>query len=209
MTTAGLTRRTVLALGGVVVLTACTPAGGATTPSVPASAVSSDPARRGVRELIESASFLVAHRGSGDNWPEHSLTAYRNSLAAGADAVEISVCATSDGVLVCHHDLSARRTLGLERDIADMTWSQLQSLQIDARTWLGPQTPLEPVSTLEDALAEIGDEALVFIEDKQGTNSSALLDLLDLQPRSTERFVWKQWAPASQVTAAKARGYLA
>ncbi|MEV4686987.1 glycerophosphodiester phosphodiesterase [Microbacterium sp. LWH3-1.2] len=149
----------------------------------------------------------MGHRGSGDNWPEHTLAAYRNAKAAGADAIEISVCATSDGVLVCHHDLSAQRVLGVDRKIGDMTWREVSALDVDARSWLGVNTPLEPVTRLEDALRELGPEVLIFIEDKQGTNTMPILDILDAQARPTERFVWKQWAPAAQVRAAKERGY--
>jgi glycerophosphoryl diester phosphodiesterase len=162
-----------------------------------------------VRALISRPTFYVGHRGSGDNWPEHTLAAYRNSLEAGAEAIEISVCATSDGVLICHHDLSGARVLGVDRKIADMTWSEVNALSVDARSWLGVNTPLEPVSRLEDVLRELDPATLVFIEDKQGTNTGVLLDILDAQPRATERFVWKQWAPASQVRAAKERGYCA
>ncbi|WP_163616608.1 glycerophosphodiester phosphodiesterase [Microbacterium sp. B35-30] len=162
-----------------------------------------------VRELISRPRFYVGHRGSGDNWPEHTLGAYRNSLQAGAEAIEISVCSTSDGVLICHHDLSGERVLGVDRKIADMTWSEVSARSVDARSWLGVNTPLEPVSRLEDVLREIGPDTLVFVEDKQGTNTLQLLDTLDAQPRATQRFVWKQWAPASQVRAAKERGYCA
>ncbi|WP_336645740.1 glycerophosphodiester phosphodiesterase [Microbacterium sp. USHLN186] len=162
-----------------------------------------------VSGLLGSESFFVAHRGSGDNWPEHTLTAYRSALKAGADAVEVSVCATADGVLVCHHDLSASRTLGVQRNISEMTWNEINQLRVDARAWLGPEAPLEPVSRLEDVFAALGDEVLMFIEDKQGSNTRAILDLMDAQPRSTERLVWKQWAPAKQVNMVKDRGYAA
>ena len=203
-------RRAFLALAGVGLLVGCTPiAGPVPDSSAESSPMPTAPGATTVQALIASKSFFVAHRGSGDNWPEHSLTAYRSALKAGADAIEISVCATADGVLICHHDLSGARTLGVDRKISDLTWSELKELRIDARTWLGPQTPLEPVSRLEDVLQAVGDDALIFIEDKQGTNTRALLDLLDDQPRSRERFVWKQWAPASQVAMAKERGYLA
>lgn len=167
------------------------------------------PAPSSVAELLARPRFYVGHRGSGDNWPEHTLAAYRNAHTAGADAIEISVCSTSDGVLVCHHDLSAERVLGVDKRIGDMTWSEVSALEVDARSWLGVNTPLEPVSRLEDVLRELGPEVLVFIEDKQGTNTKPLLDTLDAQARPTERFVWKQWAPAAQVRAAKERGYRA
>ncbi|WP_341994816.1 glycerophosphodiester phosphodiesterase [Microbacterium sp. LWH7-1.2] len=167
------------------------------------------PAPSSVAELLARPRFYVGHRGSGDNWPEHTLTAYRNASLAGADAIEISVCSTSDGVLVCHHDLSAERVLGVDKKIGDMTWSEVSALEVDARSWLGVNTPLEPVSRLEDVLRELGPEVLVFIEDKQGTNTMPILDILDAQARPTDRFVWKQWAPAAQVRAAKERGYRA
>lgn len=198
-----LARRSLLILGGSVLLAACAapPRSGVRLTSDDDDAVSD------VRSLVGGSSFLVAHRGSGDNWPEHTLTAYRSSLDAGADAVEISVCATSDGVLVCHHDLSALRTLGVDRRLSDMTWAELQAAPVDARRWLGPETPLEPVPRLEDVLDELGDDVLAFVEDKQGTNTRALLDVLDARPRAQDRFVWKQWAGAAQVNVAVERGY--
>lgn len=209
-----LTRRGLLVggVGAVLLVAGCTPPAG--PPVAPTSqpdetddAMTPEPAH--VLDLIGSPAFVVAHRGSGDNWPEHTLTAYQNALAAGADAVEISVCATSDGVLVCHHDTSAKRVLGVDKPIAELSWEQLQDLSVDARRWLGPETPLEPVSRLDDVLAALGADVLAFVEDKQGTNTRALLDMLDAQPRATERFVWKQWAQAAQIEVAKERGYIA
>lgn len=160
-----------------------------------------------VDALIASSRFVVAHRGSGDNWPEHSLIAYESALAAGADAVEISVCATVDGVLICHHDTSALRLLGVDAEVSDLSWPEVRELRLDARRWLGPETPLEPVARFEDVLRALGPSVLAFVEDKQGTNTSAILDLLDAQERSRERFVWKQWAGAKQVEQARERGY--
>jgi glycerophosphoryl diester phosphodiesterase len=197
-----LTRRAALALGGLVLLTGCAP-----SPRLKPSPSAKPAKARSVSDLLSSESFYIAHRGSGDNWPEHTLTAYRSALAAGADAVEVSVCATADGVLVCHHDTSAARTLGVDRDIADMTWAELREMRVDARSWLGADTPLEPVSRVDEVLETLGDDVLVFIEDKQGTNTRALLDLMDAQPRSKSRFVWKQWAPAKQVALVKEHGY--
>ncbi len=148
-----------------------------TIPAAPSPSGAPSPSRApiplDVRELIGRPRFYVGHRGSGDNWPEHTLAAYRNSLQAGAEAVEISVCSTSDGVLICHHDLSGARVLGVDRKIADMTWSEVSARSVDARSWLGVNTPLEPVSRLEDVLRELDPNTLVFIEDKQGTNTTS------------------------------------
>lgn len=196
-------RRFLLVSGAALLLAGCAP-----SPSPPSPTTTTPASGPSVRSLVAADRFVVGHRGSGDNWTEHSLTAYRNALAAGVDALEISVCATSDGVLVCHHDTSALRLLGVDRAIAELSWPELQELRLDARRWLGPETPLEPVSRLEDVLAELGDDLLAFVEDKQGTNTGPLLDILDAQPRSTDRFVWKQWAGAKQGAQARERGYL-
>ncbi len=53
---------------------------------------------------------VVAHRGVSAEAPEHTLAAYRQALALGADAVECDVRLTRDGVLVCVHDRRINRT---------------------------------------------------------------------------------------------------
>ncbi|MET0861430.1 MAG: glycerophosphodiester phosphodiesterase family protein [Microbacterium sp.] len=160
-----------------------------------------------VSGLLALAPFYIAHRGSGDNWPEHTATAYRNAAAAGAQAIEISVNATSDGVLVCHHDPNTLRLTGVDREIGRTSWAELSELKNDAREWLGPRAPLEPIPRLSDVLDLIAADHVIFIEDKQGTNTKALLDVMDSYPESTKHFVWKQWAGAHQQEAAKQRGY--
>ncbi|WP_264355343.1 glycerophosphodiester phosphodiesterase [Pseudarthrobacter sp. MM222] len=149
----------------------------------------------------------MAHRGSGDNWPEHTMRAYLQSTKAGVPALEVSVNSTSDGVLVCHHDQNALRVTGQDRDVAELTYAELSALRVDARGWLGPATGLEPIPTVREVLDRFASSHVIFIEDKQGTNTVALLDLMDSYPASTEHFVWKQPAPALQVAEASARGY--
>lgn len=149
----------------------------------------------------------MAHRGSGDNWPEHTMRAYTEAARCGAPALEVSVAATSDGVLVCHHDLSALRVTGEDRKIAELSFAELSRLRVDARAWLGPATPLEPVPKLQDVLDQFAASHVIFIEDKQGSNAGKLLDLMDSYPDSTDHFVWKQPAPALQYKAAAKRGY--
>ncbi len=53
---------------------------------------------------------VVAHRGVSAEAPEHTLAAYQQALALGADAVECDVRMTRDGVLVCVHDRRIHRT---------------------------------------------------------------------------------------------------
>lgn len=193
-----LSRRQALALGASgLLLAGCSTTKPASVPA-PVHTIAS---------LFSKDQFYVAHRGSGDNWPEHTMHAYSQSAELGVEALEVSVNSTRDGVLVCHHDQGALKVTGQDRKIAELTYAELSALRVDARAWLGPATPLEPIPKLRDVLDRFAASHVIFIEDKQGTNTAALLDLMDGYPSSTEHFVWKQAAPALQVGAATKRGY--
>jgi glycerophosphoryl diester phosphodiesterase len=47
---------------------------------------------------------LIAHRGASALRPEHTLAAYREAIAAGADFIEPDLVITRDGVLVARHE---------------------------------------------------------------------------------------------------------
>lgn len=173
----------------------------------PEKVVADAPSIHTISSLFNQDRFFVAHRGSGDNWPEHTMQAYAQAVKTGVPALEVSVNSTSDGVLVCHHDQSALRVTGQDRKLAELTFAELNALRVDARRWLGPAAALEPVPTVREVLDRFAASHVIFIEDKQGTNANSLLDLLDSYPDSTDHFVWKQPAPALQVAAASKRGY--
>lgn len=213
-----LSRRALILGSTVGVAAACRPGAGAsgsvvTEPEAPRQVETprqveeASEAVTTVSALLSADRFHIAHRGSGDNWPEHTMAAYAGAVAAGAAALEVSVCATSDGVLVCHHDRDLQRLSGDTRRIEDLTWADLQEVRIDARGWLGPAAAPEPIPRLSDVLDRFAPSVAIFIEDKQGTNTTRLLDVMDAYEDPTEHFVWKQWAGASQHRAAHERGY--
>lgn len=157
--------------------------------------------------LLRSAPFFIAHRGSGDNWTEHTAPAYSQAIAAGSTAIEVSVHATSDGVLVCHHDESTLRLTGQDHRIRDLDYAAVSALRADARQWLGPAAPLQLIPKLQDVLDAHAAKHVIFIEDKQGTNTKQLLDVMDTYPHPTEHFVWKQPASSPSYRQAQDRGY--
>lgn len=59
--------------------------------------------------------MVIAHRGACGYRPEHTMAAYELALALGADALEVDVVPTKDGVLVCRHEPD----LAVSTDIAD------------------------------------------------------------------------------------------
>lgn len=196
-----LTRRQVLAgASGALLLAGCAPLKGVWGESQEGEVHTLD-------DVLGQNPFYVAHRGSADNWTEHTLYAYMQSAAVGAKAIEVSVSATADGVLVCHHDVDLRRMTGEDVEISEATYDSIRSLRNDAQRWLGPGAQLEPIATLEDVCDALAATHVLFIEDKQGTNTEALLDLMDRYPDSRQHFVWKQRADWTQHHAAAGRGY--
>jgi len=76
---------------------------------------------------------VVAHRGATAEAPEHTLAAYRQAAAVGADAVECDVRLTRDGVLVCVHDRQVRRTSNGRGIVSALHLAELEQFQFGAR----------------------------------------------------------------------------
>jgi glycerophosphoryl diester phosphodiesterase len=74
---------------------------------------------------------------------ENSLAAFRRAADEGFTHVETDVHATSDGVLVVHHDATLRRVAGHPGVLRQMTWADLDGVRIAGR---------EPLPRLEDVL---------------------------------------------------------
>ena len=79
---------------------------------------------------------VVAHRGSSDRNPEHTLGAYLAALDEGADALECDVRLTADGHLICVHDRRIDRTSNARGVVSTMDLAQLSEL--DFAAWKNP-----------------------------------------------------------------------
>ncbi|MHC3470118.1 glycerophosphodiester phosphodiesterase [Streptomyces sp. 7R007] len=71
--------------------------------------------------------LAVAHRGDPRGAVENTLEAVRLADKAGADAIEVDLRRTADGVVVLHHDDDLRRLWGSAELIADLTLNQLRA----------------------------------------------------------------------------------
>ncbi|MFG2294839.1 glycerophosphodiester phosphodiesterase [Streptomyces sp. NPDC048603] len=85
---------------------------------------------------VRSAVRVVAHRGASHEHPEHTLAAYRQAIADGADALECDVRLSRDGQLVCVHDRSVGRTSDGRGVVSAMSYEELAAL--DFGGWKGP-----------------------------------------------------------------------
>ena len=102
----------------------------------------------------------MSHRGAHESLPENSIPAFEKALDLGADAIELDVHATSDGVVVVHHDPTVPRGRGAARvnaAIADLTSSEVQKIVL--ADGIG-------IPTLEDVLDAVGSGPRVYVEIK-------------------------------------------
>jgi hypothetical protein len=161
-----------------------------------------------VTELLSANPFYAAHRGSGGNWPEHTMHAYRQAINHGMKAIEVSVRRTSDGVFVCHHDAATTRMTGQNYTIATTPWSTLQSLTNTVDETGDPNQARRPIPRLSEVLDAYAATHVIFIEAKVGADASALLDIMDSYPNAPAHFIWKQWGGSNAgTTEARSRGY--
>lgn len=92
---------------------------------------------------------VVAHRGSSDIKPEHTLDAYVAALDEGADALECDVRLTADGHLVCVHDRKVDRTANGHGIVSTMELKELDEL--DFASWKNPWADLDDEAPEVDA----------------------------------------------------------
>lgn len=73
---------------------------------------------------------VISHRGNHVNVPENTLASTREAINCGADYVEVDLRTTRDGHLVAMHDAKVDRTTNGTGKVSDMTWSELEELQV-------------------------------------------------------------------------------
>jgi glycerophosphoryl diester phosphodiesterase len=75
----------------------------------------------------------IAHQGGEDEFPSNTLYAFKRSVKAGADMLELDVGATLDGKLVVSHDTTLDRTTNGRGTIESHTLKQIRRL--DGAYW--------------------------------------------------------------------------
>jgi glycerophosphoryl diester phosphodiesterase len=84
----------------------------------------------------------IAHQGGEAEFPSNTMYAFRHSLAAGADMLELDVGVTKDGKVVVMHDTTLDRTTNGRGTIASHTLKQIRKL--DAGYWFaGGKAPYD------------------------------------------------------------------
>jgi glycerophosphoryl diester phosphodiesterase len=92
----------------------------------------------------------VAHRGDPYRFRENTIDSLRSALDRGADAVEIDVRLTKDGVPVLLHDETLKRLWEQDRPLLALSAAEVRGLTAGA------------VPTLAEALAATGDSRVML-----------------------------------------------
>lgn len=102
---------------------------------------------------------IIGHRGSPREYRENTLPSFQRAFAAGANSIEVDVHATSDGVVVVHHDPITSSQPG-ERGpsvvIASSALAALRAVLVGG----------ESIPTLTEVLATVPDGGTVYVEVK-------------------------------------------
>lgn len=99
---------------------------------------------------------VIGHRGSSAVAPENTLTAFRRAQDDGADAIELDVHCTRDGVAVIMHDEDIQRTTSSTGLVAELDFAALANVKgADGL----------PVPTLTEALDSVSIPVQIEIKD--------------------------------------------
>src|ERR1044071_926378 len=90
-------------------------------------------ARAAANPWIEPKPLNIAHQGGEDEFPSNTMYAFKKSLEAGADMLELDVGVTKDGQVVVMHDTTLDRVTDGKGTIASHTLAQVQKL--DGAYW--------------------------------------------------------------------------
>lgn len=124
--------------------------------------------------LADNYSQVTAHRGSSVKAPENTLSAIRQAIADKAGYAEIDVQETADGVVMLMHDDNAGRTTGINKNMWEVTSSELKTKS--AGRWFGPKFKNERVPKLDEVIALAKDRIRLNIELKNNGHGVSLAE---------------------------------
>jgi glycerophosphoryl diester phosphodiesterase len=160
-----------------------------------------------ITSLRRDDPFYIAHRGGGGDWPEMTAYAYEQAAKVpGLKAMEVSVCLSADGVLVCSHDATTSRLTGASYTIAKETWQTLSALRVSGAETTDPTQPSQAFSRFDDIIEQVIDNFVVFVEPKATEAGDPLMARL-VQLNQAPRVVWKQPINSSRFGEAKSHGF--
>lgn len=110
--------------------------------------------------------LIIGHRGAAGYAPENTLPSIKLAIELGANAIEIDLRQTKDGIPVALHDSDVERTTDSCGSISDYTFKDLQKL--DAGKWFNAEFTGTKIPSLTEVAEAIPDSIILIIEFKGG-----------------------------------------
>ena len=111
-----------------------------------------------------SPTWLIAHRGFSQKFPENTLAAFEAAASAGVQMIEMDVMFSRDRRPVVIHDATLERTTNGRGAVSDFTLNELKRL--DAGSWFGEKFADQRLPELSEVLDLIKGRVYVNIEIK-------------------------------------------
>ncbi|MFT6102300.1 MAG: glycerophosphoryl diester phosphodiesterase [Candidatus Endobugula sp.] len=102
---------------------------------------------------------LIAHRGHCDQFPENSLLAIADAIAAGAKNIEFDIQLTGDGELVLLHDSNMQRMCSVDQSIHELSVDQLVNFHTSEPERFGDKFKRNPINLFSELLPLIKDNS--------------------------------------------------
>ena len=115
--------------------------------------------------------MLFAHRGLAE-FAENSWQGFKQSQTVGFNSIECDVQFTKDNKLIIFHDKNAKRLLGIEKNIEDLMWSQIEAKAIIHNNEISEQYVL----SLDELLRLSSDFQYLYLDFK--TTNKTIADSL-------------------------------
>lgn len=106
---------------------------------------------RVIGKITSSSAKFVAHRGLSSEAPENTVPAYEEAGKAKFWGAEADIRKTSDDQFVLMHDPTLKKMCGVNKKVSDMTFSELQDIDINNGRNIKKYPGLK-VATLKDYL---------------------------------------------------------
>jgi glycerophosphoryl diester phosphodiesterase len=111
--------------------------------------------------------LIFAHRGASADAPENTLRAFGLALEQGADALELDVTLSADGVPVVIHDDTLDRTTNGRGLVRRHRLAELKALDAGYPALFGDKFAGARLPTLDEVFAAYGHQTLINVELKQ------------------------------------------
>ena len=123
---------------------------------------------------IDKPVYVTAHRGSSGRAPQNTISAFVAAIEDKADYIELDVQETRDGVVVVLHDANLHHVGGVDANIWELNYSELQA--IDVGSSFSPEFAGEKVPTLEEAIDVTKGKVKLNIELKLNGHEKNLVE---------------------------------